>query len=49
MIIEGAASVGIAALMNNLVENKGKEVVTIISSRNINMELLYQILCSPKP
>ena len=49
MIIEGAASVGIAALMNNLVENMGKEVVTIISSRNINMEVLHQILCNTKP
>jgi threonine dehydratase len=49
IIIEGAASVGIAALMNNLVENMGKEVVTIISSRNINMEVLHQILCNTKP
>lgn len=39
IIIEGASSVGIAALMNNLVEDMGKEVVTIISWRNINMEV----------
>jgi threonine dehydratase len=45
MIIEGAASVGLAALANNLVDDLGKEVVTIISSRNINMDVLYQILC----
>jgi len=43
--IEGAASVGIAALTNNLVDDLGKEVVTIIRSRNINMDVLYQILC----
>ena len=44
-VIEGAASVGIAALTNNLVDDLGKEVVTIIRSRNINMDVLYQILC----
>ncbi len=45
IVIEGAASVGIAALMNNLVKDIGREVVTVISSRNINMDVLHQILC----
>lgn len=45
IVIEGAASVGIAALMNDLVAGIDKEVVAIISSRNINMDVLHQILC----
>jgi threonine dehydratase len=45
IVIEGAASVGIEASMNNLVKDIGREIVTIISSRNINVDILHQILC----
>ena len=44
LIIEGAAVLGIAALMNNIVENIGQQVVIIISSRNVNINVLQGII-----
>lgn len=46
ILIEGAAAVGIAALMNDLVEDIGKEVVIIISSRNVNIDVLHRTINS---
>ena len=46
IIAEGAAVVGIAALMNNLAGDLGQAVVTIISSKNINLEVLNRIVCT---
>jgi threonine dehydratase len=44
MVIEGAAAVGIAALQNNIINNIGRQVVIIISSRNVNIDVLQRIL-----
>jgi threonine dehydratase len=46
IIAEGAAVVGIAALMNSLAGDLGQAVVTIISSKNINLEVLNRIVCN---
>jgi len=44
MVLEGAAAVGIAALLNNLVDDIGHRVVIIISSRNANMDVFQRII-----
>ena len=47
LVIEGAAAVGIAALLNNLVDDIGHRVVIIISSRNVDMDVFQRIISTP--
>lgn len=48
LITEGAAAVGIAVLLNNLVDDIGRQVVIIISSRNVNIEVFQGIISDNK-
>ncbi len=44
LVIEGAAAVGVAALLNNTVDDIGQQVVIIISSRNVDMDVFQRII-----
>ncbi|MDH4208235.1 MAG: pyridoxal-phosphate dependent enzyme, partial [Anaerolineae bacterium] len=44
LVVEGSAAVGVAALLFNKVDLKGKKVVAVISGGNIDIGLLAEIL-----
>lgn len=46
MIVEGAAAVGVGALMNQKIDVKGKRVVTLLSGSSINSEEYIRIIQS---
>jgi threonine dehydratase len=46
-VVEGAGVVGVAALMQNLDQFRGKRVGVVISGSNIDESRLKQILCGP--
>jgi len=48
LVTEGAAAVGIAVLLNNLVDDIGRRVVIIISARNVNIEVFLRIISGNK-
>lgn len=49
LVVEGSAAVGVAALLFNKVDLKGRKVVAVISGGNIDVALLFKILdgCLP--
>ena len=44
LVVEGAGAVGVAALLFEKVDLKGKKVVALLSGGNIDAELLFQIM-----
>ncbi len=44
LVVEGSGAVGIAALLFDKVDLKGKKVVAVISGGNIDVDLLFEIL-----
>lgn len=44
LVVEGSGAVGVAALLFEKVDLKGKEVVALLSGGNIDAELLFQIM-----
>jgi threonine dehydratase len=44
LVVEGSGAVGVAALLFDKVDVKGRKVVTVISGGNIDVDLLFEIL-----
>jgi len=44
LVVEGSGAVGVAALLFDKVDLKGKKVVGVISGGNIDVSLLFEIL-----
>jgi threonine dehydratase len=44
LVVEGSGAVGVAALLFDKVDLKGKKVVAVISGGNIDIDLLFEIL-----
>ncbi len=44
MLIEGAAAVGIGAMLNKKVDVSGRRVVSIVSGRSIDTDIYLQIM-----
>jgi len=43
-MVEGSGAVGVAALLFDKVDLKGRKVVAVISGGNIDIDLLFEIL-----
>jgi threonine dehydratase len=44
LVVEGSGAVGVAALLFDKVDLKGKKVVSVLSGGNINVDLLFEIM-----
>lgn len=44
LVVEGAAAVGVSALLNDLIEPPGKHVAVIVSGRNVDMDMFTRVV-----